>query len=62
MFKFIVNCLLNFNCLRGFSCEFLSFLVKSDHLFINKLETVIDRKVLADVIDNQIDSALEDPR
>ena len=61
MFKFIINCLLNFNCLGGFSREFLSFLVKSDHLFINKLETVINRKVLTDVIDNQIDSALEDP-
>lgn len=52
MLKLVVDCLLNLNSLGGLACEFLSFLVESEHLLVNELETVVNRQVLADVIND----------
>ena len=62
MFEFIVNGFLGFIDFWDFSSKSLSFVRKSDHLLIDQLETVVDGKIFADVVDNQVDSTLEDPR
>ena len=31
-------------------------------MFVDQLKTVVDRKILTDVVDNKIDSSLENPR
>lgn len=38
-----------------------AFLTEAFHLFINQLEAVVNRKILADVVDNEVEAALEDP-
>jgi hypothetical protein len=62
VFKFIINGFLNFNGLRCFSSESLALVGKPDHLLINQLETIVNREVFADVVNNQVNTALEDPR
>jgi len=62
MFEFIVNGFLNFLSLRNFTGESLSFSRESDHLFVYQFETVVYGKILADVVDDQVDAALENPR
>ena len=62
VFEFVVNGFLNLNGLWCFSSESLSLVGKPDHLLINQFETIIDGKVLADVVNNQVNTALEDPR
>jgi hypothetical protein len=62
VFEFIVNGFLDLNSLWRFASKSLSFVRKSDHLLINQLETIVNWKVLADVVNNQVNSALEDPR
>jgi len=52
MFEFIVNSFLNLNGFWWFSSKSLSLVRKSDHLLINQLKTVVDGKILADVVDD----------
>ncbi len=60
--EFIVDGLLNFVLLGGLSGVALALLRKADHLLVDELEAVVDGKVLADVVDNQINASLKDPR
>lgn len=62
MFELVVNGFLNFNGLWCFSSKSLALVGKPDHLLINQFETIIYGKVLANVINNQVNTALEDPR
>ena len=62
MFEFIINGVLNLNGFWWLSSKSLSLVCKSYHLLINQLKTVVDWKILADVIDNQVNASLEDPR
>lgn len=62
MFEFIINGFLNFIYFGRFSGKPLSFVCKSDHLLVNQLETIVDREILADVVYNQVNSTLENPR
>lgn len=62
MFEFIINGFLNLNGFWWLSSKSLSLVCKSYHLLINQLKTVVDWKILADVIDNQVNASLEDPR
>ena len=59
--KLVVDCFLNFNSLWWFTGVALAFLSEAHHLLIDKLETVVDREVLADVVNDEVDTALEDP-
>jgi len=52
VFKFIVDSLLGLDGLGWFTGVALSFLVKSHHLFIYQLQTVVNGEVLADVVDD----------
>ena len=61
MFEFIVDCLLDFVLLGWLPGVALALLSKADHLLVDELEAVVDGKVLADVVDDQIDTTLEDP-
>jgi hypothetical protein len=61
VFEFVVNGFLNFNGLWGLAGKPLSLGRKSDHLLIDELETVVNRKIFADVVDDQVNAALEDP-
>ena len=60
--EFIVDGLLDFVLLGGLSGVALALLRKADHLLVDELEAVVDGKVLADVVDDQINASLEDPR
>lgn len=62
MFKFIVDGFLDLCLFWCFTSISLFFLRESDHLFVDQLKTVVDRKILTDVVDNKIDSTLENPR
>ena len=59
--EFIIHGLLNFHSLWGLTCEFYTFLSKTHHLFVDKFEAIVDREILAYVVDDQVDAALEDP-
>lgn len=61
-FEFIDDCFLEFTllgCLVSISSPSLS---KAFHLFIDELETVIHRKILGDIVNDQIETSLEYPR
>lgn len=62
VFELIVHSLLGLEDLWWLSCVALPLLVKAHHLFINELKTVVDGKVLRNIIDNEVDTSLEDPR
>jgi len=62
VFKFVVHCLLGLKDLWWLAGVALSLLVKAHHLLIDKLEAVVNGQVFRDVVDDQVDSALEDPR
>lgn len=62
MFELVIYCLLNVNCLWRLSGVTLTLLGEAHHLFINKFETVVNRQVFTDVINNKVNSTLENPR
>jgi hypothetical protein len=52
MFEFIVNSLLYLDSFGWLSGIALPLLGKAHHLFIDQFEAVVDREVLADVVDD----------
>jgi len=60
--EFIVDSLLDFVLLRWLAGIALALLCEADHLLVDELEAVVDGKILANVIDDQVNAALEDPR
>ena len=62
MFELIVNSFLHLDSLGGLTGVALPLLGKAHHLFVDQFEAVVDRKVLADIVDDQVNAALEDPR
>lgn len=60
--ELVVDCLLHFVLLWDFACVALALLRKTNHLLVNQLEAVVDRKILGNVIDDKIDTTLKDPR
>ena len=40
----------------------MAFVTEADHLLVDELKAVLNRKVLRDVVDNQVKSFLENPR
>jgi hypothetical protein len=61
VFELIIHSLLGLHDLWWLTCVALPLLIKAHHLFIDELETVVNGKVLRDVVDNEIDTSLEDP-
>jgi hypothetical protein len=59
--KLVVDSFLNFNSFWWFTGVALALLSEAHHLLIDKLKTVVDGEILADVVDDEVDSALEDP-
>lgn len=51
--------LLGLWCLVGVAVSLLS---KALHLLIDQLETVVNRQILADIVNDQVEAALENPR
>jgi len=62
MLELIIYSFLNLVLLGRFSGVPLSFLGETDHLLVNQLKTVVNRKILADVVNDEVNSALKDPR
>ena len=61
-FEFIDDGFVHFLVFRCLISETLAFVVETFNLLINKLEAIVDGKILRDVVDNKIESSLEDPR
>lgn len=62
MLEFIVNGFLYFDGFRWLSGITLSLACKANHLLVDQLEAIVDWKILTDVVDDQIDTTLENPR
>lgn len=61
-FEFVDHCLLELLHLRRVVGVPLALLSEPVHLVVNQLEAVVNRQILADVVDDQIETSLEDPR
>lgn len=62
MLELVVYSFLSFDGLGRLASITLTFLGEAHHLLVDKLEAVIDGEILADVVDDEVDAALEDPR
>ena len=60
--ELVVDSFLRFDGLGRLAGVSLTFLGEAHHLFVDELKAVVDREILADVVDNEVDAALEDPR
>ena len=62
MLELVVYSFLSFDGLGRLASVPLTFLGEAHHLLVDELEAVIDGQILADVVDDEVDAALEDPR
>ena len=62
VFEFVVNGFLSFSNFWRLAGITLTFGSEPDHLLVDQFETIVDRKIFTDIVDNQIDSALKYPR
>lgn len=62
MLELVVYSFLSFDGLGRLTGVTLTFLGETHHLLVDELEAVIDGEILADVVDDKVDAALEDPR
>mmetsp|Transcript_12498 Transcript_12498/g.15983 ORF Transcript_12498/g.15983 Transcript_12498/m.15983 type:complete len:291 (-) Transcript_12498:1479-2351(-) len=60
-FEFVNDGLLELAGLRDMVVVALTLLSEALHLIVNQLEAIINRQILADVVDDQIKAALENP-
>lgn len=61
VFKLIVNGFLNLNLFGGLASVALPLLSKPEHLLVYEFQAVVHGKILADVVNNEVDAALEYP-
>ena len=61
-FEFVDHGFLDFGIFRLLVGKALAFLVETFDLLVDQLETIVDRKILRDVVDDQVETPLEDPR
>ena len=60
-FEFIDHSLLNFSIFGLLVGKALAFSVETFNLLVNELETVVDGKILRNVVDDKVETPLEDP-